>query len=202
VAKRAFDLVAASLGLLVLSPLFAAVAVMIRTTSPGPVFFRQERVGLRGRSFRIYKFRTMRHDAEAVGGQLTVGGDPRITRVGAALRRGKIDELPQLINVVRGEMSLVGPRPEVPRYVAHYDDRQRRVLDVRPGITDPASIAFRDENDLLAASEDPERTYLTEVMPRKLEMNLDYLERRGLVSDVAVILSTLARLLPRGSRGP
>ncbi len=195
--KRAFDLAAASVGLVLLSPLFAVVALAIRATSSGPVFFRQERVGLGGRPFRIFKFRTMRQDAEAMGRQLTVAGDPRVTRVGAALRRWKLDELPQLINVVRGEMSLVGPRPEVPRYVAHYDERQRRVLAVRPGITDPASIAYRDENDLLCAAVDPEGTYLRDVMPRKLEMNLAYLERRSLWSDVGVIISTLVRLLKR-----
>ena len=194
-ARRAFDLLAAALGLLVLAPLFALVAVAIRATSPGEVFFRQERVGRDGRPFRIFKFRTMRRNAEAQGGQLTVAGDARVTPVGALLRRHKIDELPQLINVIRGEMSLVGPRPEVPRYVAHYDERERRVLRVRPGITDPASIAFRDENDLLAASDDPEATYLREVMPKKLAMNLAYLERRNLGSDVAVILRTLLRLV-------
>ena len=196
-AKRAFDLLAASLGLVVLAPLFALLAVAIRATSPGPVFFRQERVGLDGRPFCIIKFRTMRQDAEAIGGQLTVSGDPRVTRLGVALRHWKVDELPQLINVVRGEMSLVGPRPEVPRYVAHYDEHQRRVLSVRPGITDPASIAFRDESDVLSRAADPEATYLREVMPRKLEMNLAYLERRGLASDLGVILATLLRVVRR-----
>lgn len=199
-AKRVFDVVAASLGLLLLAPLFVLVALAIRATSPGPVFFRQERVGLAGRRFRIVKFRTMRRDAETTGSQLTVGGDVRITTVGAVLRRTKIDELPQLINVLRGEMSLVGPRPEVPRYVAHYDERQRHVLSVRPGITDPASIAFKDENDLLSAAADPEEQYLCEVMPRKLEMNLAYLERRSLTSDVAIIVSTLLQLVRRRSR--
>ncbi len=193
-ATRAFDLVAASLGLLVLAPLFVVIALLIRLGSPGPALFRQERVGLHGRPFRIYKFRTMHQDAEAVGGQLTVGGDRRITPVGAFLRRFKIDELPQLINVVRGEMALVGPRPEVPRYVAHYDARQRAVLAVRPGITDPASIEFSAENELLQASGDPEATYLHEVMPTKLAMNLSYLERRTLRSDIGVILATLRRI--------
>lgn len=193
--RRAFDQTAAALGLVALSPLLLVVAVAIATGSPGPVFFRQERIGRHGVPFRIFKFRTMRVDAEAVGGQLTVEGDPRITRVGRFLRASKLDELPQLINVVRGEMSLVGPRPEVPRYVALYDDDQRRVLDVRPGITDPASIRYRDENAVLARADDPEAAYVEVVMPHKLELNLAYLERRTLASDVGVILATLARLL-------
>ena len=195
--KRAFDLLAAGLGLLLLSPVFLAIAVAVRLDSPGPVFFRQERVGRSGRPFRIYKFRSMRVDAEKLGGQLTVSRDPRVTRVGALLRKAKLDELPQLINVVTGDMSLVGPRPEVPRYVAKYDDRQRRVLEVRPGITDPASIEYRNENDLLDAATDPEATYLREIMPAKLELNLTYLERRSLVSDVAIILRTFGELLRR-----
>lgn len=193
--RRAFDLLTAALGLLLLAPLFALVAVAILSTSPGEVFFRQERVGRDGRPFRIFKFRTMRRDAEALGGQLTVAGDARVTPVGALLRRHKIDELPQLINVIRGEMALVGPRPEVPRYVAHYDERERVVLSVRPGITDPASIEFREENALLAASDDPEAKYLHEIMPTKVTMNLAYLERRNLGTDVAVILKTILRLL-------
>jgi len=197
VAKRLFDLVAASIGLVLLSPLFLAVAIAIRRSSPGPVFFRQVRVGRGGVPFSMFKFRTMRPDAERVGGQLTVGADPRITPVGHTLRRYKLDEFPQLINVVLGDMSLVGPRPEVPRYVALYDERQRRVLDVRPGITDPASIAYRDENALLAAADDPEATYLGEVMPAKLEINLAYLERRSLLRDVGVILQTLLAVVRR-----
>jgi lipopolysaccharide/colanic/teichoic acid biosynthesis glycosyltransferase len=197
VAKRLFDLIAASVGLLLLSPLFVGVAIAIRRSSPGPVFFRQVRVGLHGEPFSMLKFRTMRPDAERVGGQLTVGADPRITPIGHTLRRYKLDEFPQLINVVLGDMSLVGPRPEVPRYVALYDDRQRRVLDVRPGITDPASIAYRDENALLANAEDPEATYVHEVMPAKLEINLAYLERRSLLRDIGVILQTLAAVVRR-----
>lgn len=191
---RAFDFLASLVGLIVLAPLLLVIAVLVRATSPGPALFTQERVGLGGRPFSIYKFRTMEQDAEASGGQLTIGADPRITRVGAALRRLKLDELPQLVNVLRGDMSLVGPRPEVPRYVARYDERQRAVLRVRPGITDPASIAFRDENALLARSADPEATYVEVVMPRKLEMNLAYLERRTVLSDVGVIVRTLTRL--------
>ncbi len=197
-AKRTFDLLAAGVGLLLLSPLFVVVALAIKLDSQGPVFFRQARVGRGGRTFRIVKFRTMRERAEEAGGQLTVAGDPRVTRVGALLRKSKVDELPQLFNVVVGDMSLVGPRPEVPRYVAHYDARQRRVLDVRPGITDPASIAYRDENDLLDAATDPEAVYLDEIMPAKLEMNLAYLQRRSLAGDIAIIFRTFGRILRRG----
>lgn len=195
--SRVVDVVASSLGLIILAPLFVIVAVAIRLDSGGPVFFRQVRVGRDGRPFSILKFRTMRTDAEAVGGQLTVGADPRVTRVGAWLRRSKVDELPQLINVLRGDMALVGPRPEVPRYVALYDDQQRRVLDVRPGITDPASIAFRDEGSILANASDPEAVYVHEIMPRKLAMNLAYLEHRTLARDLGVILATLIRLARR-----
>ncbi|MBM4396215.1 MAG: polysaccharide biosynthesis protein [Deltaproteobacteria bacterium] len=191
VFKRAFDLVAAAIGLLLLSPLLALVALAIKAGSPGPVFFRQVRVGRGGREFRILKFRTMVPDAPSRGAQITVGGDPRITRLGRLLRRSKLDELPQLLNVVAGEMSLVGPRPEVPKYVALYDDRQREVLTVRPGITDYASITYFDENTLFARSPDPERTYVEEVMPRKLEMNLSYLRKRSLVEDVRIILATV-----------
>lgn len=193
--RRAFDVVAASLGLVVLAPLLGVVAVAIALDSPGPVLFRQERVGKGGAPFRILKFRTMRVDAERVGGQLTVGADPRITRVGAFLRAWKLDELPQLVNVVRGEMAIVGPRPEVPRYVALYTPEQRRVLDCRPGITDPASVRYRDESDLMAGHPEPERYYVEVVMPRKLALNLAYLERRSFSSDVGVILATLRAVL-------
>lgn len=198
--RRAFDVAAAAAGLVLLAPLFLAVAIAIRATSPGPVFFRQERVGQGGRTFRIHKFRTMRQDAEAAGAQLTVAGDARVTRVGAWLRATKIDELPQLIDVLQGTMALVGPRPEVPRYVAAYTTEQRRVLEVRPGITDPASIAYRDESAVLAAAADPERAYLADVMPRKLAINLAYQARRTLASDVGVIFATLARIVRRGER--
>jgi lipopolysaccharide/colanic/teichoic acid biosynthesis glycosyltransferase len=197
VARRALDVLASAIGLVLLSPVFAAVALVIAATSPGPVFFRQVRVGRGGEPFRIYKFRSMRVDAEALGGQLTVRGDPRVTRVGALLRASKIDELPQLINVLVGDMSLVGPRPEVPRYVALYTPEQRRVLEVRPGITDPASIRYRDESAVLARAADPERAYVEEVLPHKLAINLAYLDRRSLTSDVGVILATVWRLLRR-----
>ena len=191
-AKRAFDLLAAGLGLLLLSPLLLAVAVAIKLDSPGPVFYRQERVGRGGRVFRIHKFRSMTHNPVDRGPQLTVGADARITRVGAWLRRSKVNELAQLIDVLRGDMSLVGPRPEVPRYVAMYPQALRdKVLSVRPGITDFASIEFRDENALLARSADPERSYREEVLPVKLALQARYVDEAGLLTDLRLILRTL-----------
>jgi len=192
--KRAFDFLASLLGLIILSPLFLLLAVIIKLEDGGPVFFRQERVGYRGRKFRIWKFRTMVVNAENLGGHLTVGRDPRITRVGHWLRKTKLDELPQLINVLLGEMSLVGPRPEVPKYVSLYTDDQRCVLELRPGITDPASIQFRDENELLAKVTDPERYYLEAVMPEKIQLNLEYAKRASFWTDMRVIYKTLIRL--------
>ena len=194
-AKRLFDLIAASLALLLLAPGLALIAVAIKLDSPGPVFFRQQRVGRRGVPFRIHKFRTMRADAGEGGPQITVGADPRITRAGHFLRRTKLDELPQLIDVIAGTMSLVGPRPEVPRYVAMYpDDVRSKVLSVRPGITDPASIAYRDENALLAAAADPERLYVDEVMPAKLRHAVRYVETMSLATDLRLIGLTLRRV--------
>lgn len=195
--SRAIDVAASVAGIVVLSPLALLAALAVAVDSPGPVLFRQKRVGRGGKEFEILKFRTMRTDAEAQGGQLTVGADPRVTRVGRLLRKTKFDEIPQLINVVRGEMALVGPRPEVPKYVALYTPEQRGVLAVRPGITDPASIAFRRESDLIAGSDDPERFYTTELMPKKLAINLEYLRTRTVVSDLGVILQTLLALTRR-----
>ena len=192
--KRAFDFLASLLGLIILSPLFLLLAVIIKLEDGGPVFFRQKRVWQRGKKFRIWKFRTMVVNAEKLGGHLTVGRDPRITRVGYWLRKTKLDELPQLINVLLGEMSLVGPRPEVPKYVSLYTDDQRRVLELRPGITDPASIQFRDENELLAQVTDPEGYYREIVMPEKIRLNLEYAKRASFWTDLRVIFTTLSRL--------
>lgn len=195
-SKRLFDVVFAALALLLLSPLLLALALWVRLDSPGPVFFRQQRVGLGGRLFGIYKFRTMHTGAEAAGPQITVGRDARITRAGAWLRRSKLDELPQFINVLRGDMSVVGPRPEVPRYVAHYPAELRAVvLSVRPGITDLASIAFRNESDLLAHSPDPERTYVEQVLPTKLRYARQYVHTRSLWLDLRIIARTVLALL-------
>lgn len=196
--KRSLDLLLAAAGLVLLSPLFIAVAFCIRMDTPGPVFFRQERVGRGGRLFRIHKFRTMVVDASALGLGLTVGADPRITRVGRWLRRTKIDELPQLLDVLTGRMSLVGPRPELPRYVAWYPPHLRALLlGVRPGITDPASLKYADEASLLAAAADPEREYCEVLLPAKLQESANYLRRATLASDLAVLGRTAVLLLQR-----
>jgi lipopolysaccharide/colanic/teichoic acid biosynthesis glycosyltransferase len=193
--KRIFDLVFSALALLLLAPVFALIALAIRWNTPGPVFFRQDRVGRGGRPFRIRKFRTMVVDAPALGPAITIGQDPRITRVGAWLRRTKLDELPQLMDVLQGHMSLVGPRPEVPQYVALYPPELReRVLAVRPGITDPVSLKLADEARVLAASADPERTYREELLPAKLREAVAYAEQASLWSDLRIIWAT-ARVL-------
>ena len=197
-AKRAFDLLGASLALLLLSPLMLAIALAIKFDSRGPVFFRQQRVGRHGALFRIHKFRTMVADAPLRGPALTVGADARITRVGQWLRRTRLDELPQFIDVLAGRMSLVGPRPEVPRYVAHYPPELReRVLSVRPGITDPASLLFIDEAELLRRAADPEREYLEVILPRKLQCAADYAEHATLWTDLGLLARTLRVLLTR-----
>ncbi len=197
-AKRAFDWLLSGLGLLLLAPALLLIALLVRLDSAGPVFFRQERVGRFGRPFRIHKFRTMRVDAEALGPQLTVGVDARITRIGHALRHARLDELPQLIDVWRGDMSLVGPRPEVPRYVAHYPELLRaQVLSVRPGITDPAALEFIDEAAILADAADPESAYVERILPIKLAHQAEYASRATLASDIGVILRTVRVLWGR-----
>ena len=197
-AKRAFDLLCAGVGLLLLSPLLLGIALWIKLDSPGPVFFRQQRVGRHGRLFSIHKFRTMVVDAPERGPQLTVGADPRITPAGVFLRRSKADELPQLIDVLIGHMSLVGPRPELPAYVAQYPaDLRDKVLAVRPGITDPVSLAFADENDLLARAADPEREYVEVLLPQKLRAAAAYAEQATLWTDLRVIGRTLRVLWAR-----
>ena len=186
------DLVVSLLGLALLSPLLLCTALAIKLDSRGPVFFRQQRVGRHGVPFYIHKFRTMVFDAPSRGLPLTVGDDPRITRIGAWLRRRRIDELPQLIDVLAGTMSLVGPRPEVPRWVAHYpDDLRQRVLGVRPGITDPSTLLFVDEATLLARAADPEREYIEVILPRKLAAAAAYAEQATLWSDIGVLGRTL-----------
>jgi lipopolysaccharide/colanic/teichoic acid biosynthesis glycosyltransferase len=199
-AKRAFDLLAAGLGLLLLAPLMLAIAVAVKLDSRGPVLFRQVRVGRHGVLFRIRKFRTMVADAPQLGPALTVGDDARITRIGRWLRRTRLDELPQLVDVLAGHMSLVGPRPELPQYVALYPPGLReRALAVRPGITDPSSLLFLDESAQLARAADPEREYVDVILPRKLQCAADYAAQAGLRSDVGVLLRTL-RLLIAPSR--
>ena len=195
-AKRVLDVVVAACGLLILSPLLLGAALAIKRDSAGPVFFRQTRVGRRGTTFRIHKFRTMVHDAPAPVLPLTGGDDARITRVGTWLRARRIDELPQLFDVLRGDMSLVGPRPELPQWVARYPaDLRARVLAVKPGITDPSTLAFADEAGLLAQSTDPERDYVEVILPRKLQLAADYAECATLASDLRVLAATLAWLL-------
>jgi lipopolysaccharide/colanic/teichoic acid biosynthesis glycosyltransferase len=195
-SKRIFDWLASGLGLLVLSPVLMVLALWIKLDSPGPVFFRQERVGQGGRVFRIHKFRTMVSDAERRGLQITVGADARVTRVGQWLRKYKLDELPQLLDVWLGHMSLVGPRPEVPRYVACYPaDLRDVVLSVRPGITDRASIEFKDENEILGRAADPHLAYVNEVLPIKLRYYVAYVAQRSFWSDVGIILMTVRALV-------
>jgi lipopolysaccharide/colanic/teichoic acid biosynthesis glycosyltransferase len=197
-AKRIFDLVLASAALLLLSPLLGLIAVAVKLDSPGPVFYRQERVGRGGRTFRIHKFRSMVQGGAPLGPQITVGADPRITRVGALLRGRKLDELAQLFDVVMGSMSLVGPRPEVPRYVAMYPPALReKVLSVRPGMTDLASIEFRDEGEMLSRAADPEHEYVHVVMPRKLSLAAAYIDRATLASDAELLFRTLRVLFQR-----
>lgn len=196
--KRLFDVIVSAAALLLLWPLFVVIALAIKLDSRGPVFFRQERVGRHGVPFRIHKFRTMRHQPDSLGREITVGDDPRITRVGAVLRRTKLDELAQLIDVLRGEMSLVGPRPEVPRYVQLYPAPVRdKVLSVRPGITDLASIEYRRESELLAQSDDPEGTYVQEVLPQKLRYAQQYVEHATLWTDLRLLARTVQVLLCR-----
>lgn len=195
-SKRLFDILLSSLGLLVLAPVLLLIALAVKLDSPGPVFFRQERVGRFGVPFRIHKFRTMHHDQGGKGLQITVGADSRITRVGGFLRRSKLDELPQLIDVWVGSMSLVGPRPEVPRYVAHYPAAMReKVLSVRPGITDIASIEYRDESSVLAQAADPEQAYIHEVLPHKLALAASYVDQASVWMDVRLIWRTIMVIL-------
>lgn len=189
--KRAFDVVASGCGLLVLSPVLLAVAAWVKLDSPGPVFYRQVRVGRGGKDFRIFKFRSMRVGSDK-GSLITVGGhDSCITKSGYFIRKYKIDELPQLINVFIGDMSLVGPRPEVRKYVDLYTPEQRKVLDVRPGITDVASIKYRNENEILGAVENPDEYYINVIMPDKIRLNLDYLAKRSFFKDLEVIFATV-----------
>ena len=193
--KRAMDIVISGAALCVLWPVLLLIALAIVIDDPGPVFYRQVRVGRGGKEFRIFKFRTMVVDADRKGLQITVGRDSRITRMGALLRKSKLDELAQLLNVFLGQMSFVGPRPEVPRYVAMYTPYQRQVLLVRPGITDYATIAYRNENDLLAGADDPERMYVEEIMPAKIELNMKYLRRVSPLEDIRLIFATIAAVI-------
>lgn len=189
--KRFLDILASLLALLIFSPVLLIFGLLIILEDGWPILFKQERIGLGAKPFVMYKLRSMRNRKEG-GMAITVGNrDPRVLRVGGIIRKYKLDEIPQLINVLKGEMSLVGPRPEVPKYVAMYNEKQRKVLSIRPGITDLASIAYRNENEILAESDNPEQTYINEVMPNKLDLNLEYVRRRSLVYDLQLILKTL-----------
>ena len=188
--KRLFDIIASGFGLIVLSPVFLILAIWIKCDSEGPVFYRQVRVGRWNKDFRIFKFRSMRVGADK-GSLVTIGGrDPRVTRSGYFIRKFKFDELPQLINVFLGDMSLVGPRPEVRHYVDYWTPEQMHVLDVRPGITDPASIKFRNENELMEKAENPEKYYIEVIMQEKIRLYLEYVEKRSLLYDFKLILKT------------
>ena len=188
--KRLFDVVASGLGLIVLSPLFLILAIWIKLDSKGPVFYRQVRVGYMNKDFRIFKFRSMRVGADK-GSLMTIGGrDPRVTKSGYWIRKFKLDELPQLINVFMGDMSLVGPRPEVRHYVDYWTPEQMHVLDVKPGITDPASIKFRNENELMEKAEDPERYYIEVIMQEKIKLYLEYVEKHSFFYDLGLIFKT------------
>jgi lipopolysaccharide/colanic/teichoic acid biosynthesis glycosyltransferase len=189
--KRAYDLLLSGLGLLLVWPLLLVLGLVIRVFDSGPMLFRQTRVGRGGRPFQILKFRTMRPNTEQAGASVTQAGDPRVTPVGRWLRKSKLDELPQLWNVFAGQMSLVGPRPEVPKYVAHYNAEQQRVLEFKPGITDLATLLYRNEEELLRGRSDVERAYLEEIMPRKIQLNLAYAAGANLWEDTKVILRTL-----------
>ena len=192
--KRIFDLFFTLIGLPFLLPFLAIIALMIKLEDGGPVFFIQRRIGYKGKPFYMWKFRTMVIDAEKKGNLITVGNDPRITRVGYFLRKYKLDEFPQLLNVLKGEMSLVGPRPEVEKYVVLYNSEQRKVLDIIPGMTDPASIKYVNENEILAQANDPEKIYIDKVMPEKIKLNLEYAEKATCWSDFLIIIKTFFRI--------
>ena len=189
--KRIFDFVASFCGLIALSPMFFVIAILIKREDGGRVFFRQTRVGQNGKLFKIYKFRTMVENAEKMGSQVTKGDDPRITRIGKILRKYKLDEFPQLINVIKGEMSLVGPRPEVPKYVKFFEEDYKEILKVKPGITDYASLEYKDENELLKEADDPEKVYLEKILPEKIKYYKRYLKEIGFFTDLKLILRTI-----------
>lgn len=189
--KRVFDIVFSCMGIVLTSPILLLIAAVVKCTSAGPVLYRQVRVGLHGRHFQIWKFRSMRSSAEGKGLQITVEGDCRITGVGHILRKTKLDELPQLFNILLGQMSFVGPRPEVPKYVELYNEDQRKILDIRPGMTDYASICFRNESQILKEAKDPETQYIQHIMPLKIQYNLKYIKEMSLFTDLKIMIWTV-----------
>lgn len=193
--KRVLDITLTIIGLVIFAPVIIIAAIMILVCDGKPVFYRQERIGYMGSAFRIWKLRTMQNKAELYGGQITIGADPRVTRIGKVLRKMKIDELPQFINVLLGEMSLVGPRPEVAKYVNLYTPEQRKVLDIMPGITDPASIKYRNESKILAQTIDSEEKYINEIMPDKIKTNIEYAEKATIWTDMRIIARTIMLLI-------
>lgn len=193
ILKRCFDLFFSILGVLILLPLIIVVSILIKLTSKGAVLFKQVRVTKDGKLFKIYKFRTMRENSEG-NKQITVGNDSRITSIGHILRKTKLDELPQLFNVIKGEMSLVGPRPEVPRYVELYTEEQRKILSVPAGITDYASIYFSNESELLGKAEDSEKYYIEKIMPHKIDLNMKYINNMGILTDIKIIMLTILKI--------
>ena len=195
IIKRVCDFILSLIGIIVLSPIFIIVSIAIKLDSKGKILFLQKRVGRYGKEFNIYKFRTMVSDAERLGKQITVGNDNRITKVGAFLRKYKIDELPQLFNVLKGDMSLVGPRPEVPKYVKLYSEEQKKVLNVRPGITDMASLRYKDENEILGKVDNPEEYYINVIMKDKLKLNLEYIEKSNIFFDLYLIIKTVVKCI-------
>ena len=192
--KRIFDIALSLFGLIILLPFMLVVAILIKIDSKGPVFFKQVRITKGGKEFKIFKYRTMKAGSDKYS-QITVGKDERITKIGSFLRKYKLDEIPQLINVLIGDMSLVGPRPEVPKYVALYTDEQKEILKVRAGITDYASIEFSNENDLLALEKDSEKAYIEKIMPKKIELNKKYLSEISMLTDIRIILLTIKKIL-------
>jgi len=195
--KRPFDLIFSFVGISLFLPVGALIALIIKIEDGGPIFYIQERVGQGGRHFKMIKFRTMIRDADKIGSAITIGKDSRITRVGRWLRSFKLDEFPQLFNVLKGEMSFVGPRPEVPKYVTLYNDTEREVLNLVPGITDPASIIYRNENEILGKFGDPEKHYVEKIMPDKIRINLEYAKKANVLSDIFVILQTIGLLFKK-----
>ncbi|NLK95026.1 MAG: sugar transferase [Clostridiales bacterium] len=195
IVKRIFDIIASFLGIIFLSPILIIVSICIKLDSKGPIIFKQQRVGQYQKKFNIYKFRTMVNNAESLGKQITVGGDSRITKVGGFIRKFKIDELPQLFNVLFGNMSFVGPRPEVPKYVNLYSDEEKAILEVKPGITDLASLKYSNENDILAKVEEPEKYYIDVIMKDKIKLNLEYIEKSNLFYDIKIIFKTIIKCI-------